>query len=302
MNKKIKTIFIVIALLFVSGMLTGCAKEKEGNEKEVITDTSVEKIVCLAPNLTEIIFALGEGDKIAGVSSNSDYPEEVKDIQQVGSFWQPDIETILALDPDLVLTLEFQQQKATAKKLKNLDMKVESFDIMTLEELYDATLKIGELIGRQKKAEGIVKDIKSKLAEQKRKHKTGDPVKVLWVVQDDPLRVVGRKSFVNKLIRIAGGENAIGATIHQYPPISTEELLAAKPEVVIISSMSEGEIEEERKQAIEEWGKYPEMPAVRDGRIFVVDPDVMFRLGPRVTEGVEQIAEILNKKVTEEKN
>lgn len=112
------------------------------------------------------------------------------------------------------------------------------------------------------------------------------------MVQTEPLRVVGRNTFINELIELAGGENAIGPTIQQYPQIGTEELLTCGAEVIIQSAMGNN-IERQQRIAQTFWGKYPNLPAVKNNRIYVVKPDTILRLGPRLCQGIELIARCL---------
>jgi len=117
-------------------------------------------------------------------------------------------------------------------------------------------------------------------------------VKVLWVVQREPLRVAGRDTFINEMIGLAGGENAIGSTLYKYPPIGAEEVIAAGPEVIIEPTMAK-DATDLREQAMSHWRRFPNVPAVRDERIYVIDGNLVSRLGPRLPAGIEAIARCL---------
>ena len=247
------------------------------------------RIVSLAPNLTEILFELGLDKNIVAVSSDSDYPAGAADKIKVGTFWQPNTEAIIACKPDLVVTLDIEQQKAVADTLNRLGYSVLTLKREKIEELWISIQKIGLATGCRQRSEEIINNIKSKLGELQSKTISTDKVKVLWVIQPEPLRVAGRNTFINELIELAGGENAIGPTIQQYPSISTEELLACGAEVIIQSSMDSDNIEQQQQAAELYWSNYPNLPAVRNTRIYVLNSGATLRLGPRLPQAVEEI-------------
>ena len=254
-----------------------------------------DRIVSLAPNITEILFALGLSDQIVAVSSNSDRPAEALEKRKVGTFWQPNTEVIIASKPDLVITLQFEQQRAVAESLSRLGYKVLSLKIEKIEDLISAIEKIGKATDRKKSAAELVEAISAKLDESRLKFGSADKVKVLLVVQREPLRVVGRNTFINEMIELAGGENAIGPTIQQYPAIGTEELLACGAEVIIQSAMGKDDIEKQQQSAEQFWSKLTNLPAVKNNRIFVIDSDNVLRLGPQLPKAVKLIGRCLHK-------
>jgi iron complex transport system substrate-binding protein len=248
------------------------------------------RIVSLAPNLTEILFALGLDEKIIAVSNGSDYPAQAVNKEKVGTFWQPNTEAVVACKPDLVITLWFEQQKAVADSLNRLGYQVLTLRIERTEDLLTAIEKIGTATGCKQRAYQLVENISNKLNDLRLKFSRANKVKVLWVVQIEPLRVAGRNTFVNELIELVGGENAIGPTIQQYPPISSEEILACGAEVIIQSAMGTSNIAQQQQAAEVFWDRWANLPAVKNNRIYVVDPDTILRLGPRLCQGIELIA------------
>ena len=253
-----------------------------------------QRIVSLAPSLTEILFALGLDDKIAGVTLHSDYPPAAHKKTKVGTFWQPDTEAVIAAKPDLVVTLQIEQQKRAADSLNRLGYRVLALKIEKIEELFAAIQKIGTATGSKQRADELIENIGGQLHYLKSKYSSPSKPKVLWVIQTEPLRVAGRNTFINELIELLGGENAIGSTIQQYPPIGTEELLACNAEVIIQSAMSKIDIDKQQQQAEVFWSKWASMPAVKDNNIYVVNSDTVLRLGPRLPQGVEIVGRCLH--------
>lgn len=302
-----KVLFLIFAIIVGVAGLIGFSRYKnllnslDSTNGDFFTSSKAQpnkpqRIVSLAPNLTEILFALGIGERIVAVSSNSDYPTEAANKKKVGSFWQPNTEAIIVSKPDLVITLRTrtEQQKAVADSLKRLRFKVLTLKIEKIAELLTAIQKIGTATGCEQRSGELVKNISNQLNLLQSKVSSAAKVKVLWVVQVEPLRVAGRNTFINELIELAGGENAIGTTIQQYPSISSEELLACRAETIIQSAMGTSDIPGQQQAAETFWSKFPALPAVKNNRIFVIEPDTTLRLGPRLLQGAETIASCLH--------
>ena len=260
------------------------------------------RIVSLAPNLTEILFALGLDEKIVAVSSDSDYPSDAAGKSKVGTFWQPSTEAIIASRPDLVITLWFEQQQAVADSLKRLGYQVLTLKIKKTEELLTAIREIGCAAGCEQHADELAENISSRLNLLKSKYSSTDKPKVLWVIQIEPLRVAGRNTFINELINLTGVENAIAPTIQQYPSIGTEEILTSGAEVIIQSAMDKNNIEQQQLAAEKFWGKFANLPAVKNNRIYVIEPDTTLRLGPRLPQGAETLARCLHPDIISKNN
>jgi iron complex transport system substrate-binding protein len=254
---------------------------------------AADRIVSMAPNLTEILFALGLEKNIVGVTTYSDYPPAAAQKPKMGTFWQPNIEAVVAAEPHLVITLGFQQQKNLAKRLERIKCNVLTVDIEKVSELFKAIEKIGTATNTKTKADTLVLDINKELNEFSAKIPSGDKVRVLWIIQREPLRVAGTDTFVNEIIALAGGQNAIAPTIHQYPPIGTEELYSCSPDVIIEPAEEQKPLALQQESALKYWSKFKNVPAVRNNRIYVIDPGPVSRLGPRLPNAVRSVAECL---------
>lgn len=252
------------------------------------------RIVSMAPNLTEILFALGLGDRVVGVTQDSDYPAAALDKPRVGTFWQPSIEAVIATRPDLVVTLAFEQHRELSHRLTRRGCPCLTVDIERVEDLFRAITALGETAGVPEQARALSEEIRTYVQRRSQARTAGmTPVKVLWVVQREPLRVAGRDTFVNEMIELAGGENAIGPTLHKYPPVGAEQVIAAGPEVIIEPAMVEGSLGAQQRQALAYWRRCGNVPAAVNGRIYVIDGDAVSRLGPRLPAGIEAIAQCL---------
>ncbi len=261
--------------------------------------SQVNRIVSMAPNLTEILFALGLDEKVVAVSNDSDYPPETADKSKAGTFWQPNIEAVIAAKPDLAITLGFSQQRNLAQRLKRIGYNSLTLNIEKVSELFEAIEKIGAATGKRCEANELVGDIRKKLDGLSALVGTNNRVRLLWVVQREPLRVAGRDTFVNEMIELAGGENAIGPTVHKYPPIGAEQVIACGVDVIIEPAMEQKDLAKQQDKALQHWSKFKNLPAVKNKRIYVIRGDTVSRLGPRLYEGVKTIAKCLRPELFE---
>ena len=242
------TIFVLSASLVLSAL-----EYASGSENR---ESRIERIVSLSPNLTEIVFALGLGDRVIGVSNNCDWPVEAKQKPKMGTFWQPNIEAIIAAKPDLVVCESFLQHKEAAETLKRSGISVLSLRVESIEQLYNAILSIGGAAGCPDKAEPLAAKIKGDFEQIRAKASSAKKVKVLWAVQTEPMRVVGVKTFVNEIIEIAGGQNVIAPTGDQYPSVGTETILTSGAEVIIQSAMGKEAIAKQQEAADKFWNRF----------------------------------------------
>jgi iron complex transport system substrate-binding protein len=298
LKSRVKIVFLVGVIIPVMVLVLTGTHLRRPVQTKMATDNpknEPQRIVSLAPNITEILFELGLGDRVIAVSDDSDYPEQTKELKKIGAFFRPNTEAVIECQPDLVITLWFLEQRSVADSLKRLGYNVLTVELQRLEQLSAAIEEIGKATGTETAAEKLIEKIDAQLGHIEKKYDSPTRPRVLWVVQDEPVRVAGQKTFINELIELAGGQNAIGPTLMQYPQTGSENIFTSKAEVIIHSAMSKNDIIKEQRAAEEFWQKYPLLPAVKNKRIYVVDPDTTLRLGPRLPEGVELIAELLHK-------
>jgi iron complex transport system substrate-binding protein len=293
MKKWLILILILIVWISAGFFLFG----RDGNIVQAAQSPKAERIIITAPNLTEILFALGMGEKIVGVTTDSDWPPAVDDIKKIGSFWQLDIEAIIAAKPDIVITLGFEQQRNIAYRLQRIGYPCVTVNIETLDEYYNAVELIGSAINAQQKAQALINNTQQKINKMQAKLSDSQRPSVLWIMQREPLRVAGADTFINEIINIAGGKNAIGKTFAQYPPISSEEVMTARPDVIIEPSITGLSHEQQLEQAKNYWRRFSNIPAVSEDRIYVINADVVLRLGPRIYEGIELTAHCLHPEI-----
>ena len=284
----------ILILVLVTWWAVGPAVFSQTHVRGPSESYSPQRIIALAPNLTEIVYGLGLGEQVVAVTQFSDFPVAVQSKPKVGSFWQLNMEAIVGRRPDLVLALGFPQQRDLARRLRRMHVPVQSFNIEDFNDLLGAIEGIGQITGRPVQAAAMVESLQKDLAAVREKIRHARRPKVLWSIQREPLRVAGRKTFVNWIIENAGGTNAMGPTLHQYPPVGAEQVLACQPEVIIEQLMVKQDPKEQLEQAKAYWQRYDHLPAVQSQRIGVLDDDLVARMGPRIVMGVRATAEIFH--------
>ena len=268
-----------------------------------IAPQKISGIISTAPNITEILFALGLEEKITGVTSDSIYPPAAAKKPNIGNFWQPDIEAIIAAKPNLVITLGFPlypQQQNLADRLRRIGYRsLTVFNTEQISDLFGAIEKIGLATQTQHQANILTAGIKQEIGRVSLLTAGKEKVRVLYVVQREPLRIAGTDTFINEMITLAGGENAIGPTIQKYPPIGAEQLIACNVDVIIEPTMGQENSDRLQNNAVQYWSRYKNISAVKNQRIYVVDDDTISQLGPRLHKGVETIARCLKPELFE---
>jgi iron complex transport system substrate-binding protein len=290
--KKKLTILAILLTLPVFGCYRSVAPPREvpvrtftdNLGRTVKVPEKVESIVSLAPNLTEIIFAVGAGDLLVGVTTFCDYPAEAKAIRKVGDTQKPNIETIVALKPQIVFVSTASQLEAFAKTLDQQNIAVFVAGPNTLEDIYKSIETIGRIVGNSQKAENLVQDLKDRAAAARGPVVYGSLPKVFVQIDKDSLYTVGRDSYITDIIARAGGVSATADLATAYPKISRETALAMNPSVIIVS---ESEGNHDPNEA------FRNSPAVKNGRVYRINADLLSRPGPRVVDALAQIAEKL---------
>ncbi|MBO3754906.1 MAG: cobalamin-binding protein [Candidatus Brockarchaeota archaeon] len=256
-----------------------------------------ERIVSLAPSATEILFALNLGSRVIGVTRYCDYPPEVVDrvrsgnLTVVGGFVDISVETVIALDPDLVVAT-YSLQAEIINLLEEKGLTVIGLNPKDLQQILNDVRLVGLLCGETGKAEQLVADLQRRIEYvAQRVKEAGSRPRVYYEVWYDPLMSVGPETVQNDLIHTAGGENIFADAQAPYPTISSEAVITRDPEVIIVPTGYMGGVKSEDFEKRPGWSG---IDAVKNSRIFEVDENLIVRPGPRVIEGLERIALILH--------
>lgn len=300
---KIKSIYLVLgvfllASLFFLSIQLGAPKQFADNSHPDCTDRNPvlplgkpQRIVSMSPSHTEILFALGAGDRVVGVTSYSDYPEEAKYKPGIGGYHAPDVEKIVALAPDIVFAMGEIQAKYI-RVLEQSGIPVVSVEPQTLPEILTAIDIISETIGEQERGAVLHTQLVRQLDEVRQLTAQSPPKRVFLEVWDAPLLTVGQKSFLNDIISQAGGINVAADKKMDYVPCDIETLYAYNPGVYVVLSHSRNDIRS--------FITRPELAyieAVKNKQVFQIDDDLLARPGPRSFTGLLKLAEILHPEI-----
>lgn len=285
--------------------LNGCACRSSRNDAKAQTETReltdeagrsvrvparVERVVTLAPNLTEIVYAVGAGPRLVGNTTYCDYPPEAKQVVKVGDTLQPNIEKIIALNPQLVIVSTASQLEAFTKQLSEHDIAVYVTDPHDLEGIFHSIQNVGDLLGERERAEKLVNDLRARVNQIEERVKASKPVKVFYQVSPAPLYTAGHDSWITDLIRRAGGVSVTANVLGAWPRFSDEAALASHPEAIIMAAGDTMSGEGEMAVA----APLKDSPAVKTGRVYRINGDFLSRPGPRLVEGLEAMARALH--------
>jgi len=259
------------------------------NQEDLISsEIKKQKIISLAPSTTEILFSLGLDDEIIGVTTFCNYPSKALLKEKVGTFSQPDIEKILSLKPDIIFATGLEQA-STVIKLKQLRLKVYVSDPSNTQELFTSIKEIGKLTYREEKAMALINQMKTKIEQIRSTVKLipqDKRPKVFVEIWHDPLTTVGKGSFVDELISLAGGMNIAHDVPRAYSHFSPEQAIKCNPDCIILGHRGK----EDAINTIKKRLGWKEIKAVKNNRVYNdINPDFFLRPGPRLVKGLEEI-------------
>ncbi len=261
---------------------------KDGTGHEVRLGTSAQRIVSLAPHLTESLFAIGAGGLVVGTVDYSDYPEEAKRIPRVGGYNRFDLETVIALQPDLVVGWQSGNPTALLERLRALGIPVFVSQPNHLEDVADELERLGTLTGLSPSAEAAARAFRERLGGLRERAAGRPVVRVFYQVWHRPIMTVGGGQMISDVIHLCGGENVFGSLGSLTPTVSEEAVLAADPEAIIASGMGEA-----RPEWLDTWKKWSRLTASARKNLFFIPPELIQRHTPRVLDGAERLCRFL---------
>ena len=297
-GKRLISAFLTVGCLALAVTDFGCrrnaVKTPEPVSMRQVTDdlgrtvtipVEVRRVVSLAPNLTENIFAVGAGDRLVGVTTFCNYPERAKAIAKIGDTMNPNMESIIALKPDMVFVSTASQIEAFTKTLEANGIAVYVTNPDSLDGVMKNLKQLGELFGTQDQAEKLVSDL------QRRTEAASPPPAYLLrhptvfvQISREPLFTVGKSSFLTEIVARAGGHSVTADIDAAYPKISKETALILNPEIIILSDSEDNR---------EPNDVFKNSPAVKNGRAYKINADIISRPGPRLVDALEQISKSL---------
>ncbi len=280
------------------GILTGMPFMTHVSAKAYVDDAGrrmyfakpPSRIVSLAPSITEMLFSMEAGEQLVGVTDFCDYPPEALKKPKVG-YSNPNLESLVALQPDLVIAPNDFLKPDVIVKLEQLKIPVFILADQNVEGIFVHIQTLGRIVGRSSKADTIAMQLRQQVAVIQRRIQGSVPVRMLYVLNSQPLITVGPGSFIDQLIRMAGGTNVAAKSATPYPRLSMEAVLQEDPEVLVFPVGKAEGISESEQQT---WRQWTTMTAVKQSRLHQISADWLNRPGPRIARGLDALAEILH--------
>ncbi|MEC9488102.1 MAG: cobalamin-binding protein [Halanaerobium sp.] len=285
-----KSLLVFLLISFLTSPLSSGAAAGEGFTVtdfagRKVTFTSVpERIISLAPSNTEILFALGAGDKVVGVTTFANYPEEARDKPRVGDV-NPNLEKIAIQRPDVIFTMGGMDE--VVQKLTAIGYKVVVIDPQKIDDIFQAIDLISRVTATRDRAEELIGELRQRIAavEEAVRDVENRP-SVFYEVWDEPLMTAGPGTFIDSLIKMAGGRNVAGSLQQSWSQYSFERLLLDDPDIYLISWEDKGRV-------LERPG-WSNLQAIKEGQVYIIDQDLISRPGPRIVDALEELARIIH--------
>lgn len=259
--------------------------------REMTVPAEPQRVVALAPSVTEIVFSLGEERRLKGVTRYSNYPEAAGQLPKVGSYVHLDPEKIVALQPDLCIAVKDGNPREIALRLESMGIPVYAVDPRDLDTVMATVVEIGRLLNADAKAAALAGSMRSRInAVRIRVGQSQSRPRVFYQIGISPIVSAGTRTFIHELITLSGGLNVTAGPV-AYPRLSREQVLGLSPDVMVITSMARQAVFHQVKQ---EWCKWPDLPAVQKNRIFLVNSDLFDRPTPRLVDGLELLARLIH--------
>jgi iron complex transport system substrate-binding protein len=290
---------VIIAFMFslyVPGVpvLSHAATFRDSMGREIMLKRPPLRIVALAPSLTEILYYLGLGERVVGVTRYSYYPAEAMLKPKVGSYIDLNVEKIISLSPDMVFGTVDGNVPGVVDLLEQAGIRVFIVNPRNVEKVIETIIEIGKVCGISEKADPLSQALRARVELVREFTQFRERPLVFLQINLRPIMTVNKNTFHQDLIDLAGGRNMARDEPITYPRISREEVIKRRPEVIIISSMERGGRFEKARQ---EWLEWTSIPAVKNNRVYLIDSDLIDRPSPRLVDGLEAMARIIHPEV-----
>ena len=285
-----RTALLALTLVLTLRAPTAALTTRDMLGRPVTLAAPATRIVSLVPSVTEILFALGAEDRLVGVTDFCDYPPAARQKPSVGGMVSPNLEVLVSRKPDLVVATTEGTREETVAQLGRLRIPTYLVVAHRVTDVTALVSHLGELTGRRAAADALRTRIEQRVDAVRRAVAPYRRPRVLYVLWPEPLIVPGRDALVTELIRLAGGESISAGDGDSYPRYSLEAAVAKAPEVILLANhgANTGPIDRER------WQRLSELPAIRAGRLHQVEGNLLHRYGPRVVDGLEQLARVIH--------
>jgi len=261
----------------------------DDNNQSVTLQAPAQRIITLAPSMTELVFSLGAGDRIVGVMDFSNYPPAANDLPVVGRFDMLDMEQIVALQPDLIVAWRSGNPRSSLQRLQELGFTVYTAEPESLRSIASHLQRLGVLTGTETRANALAEDFIEQLDATSRRYADDRLIDVFYQVWDRPLVTVGGSELINDMIEVCGGRNVF-RELGTGPKVNLEDVLLKEPEVIIASGSDENS-----PTWLEDWRRWSQLPAVANNHLYTIPPDLVQRHSLRALQGLDLMCQHIDK-------
>jgi iron complex transport system substrate-binding protein len=273
----------MLALAGIPAAAAVTVRDDAGNS--VTLARPAQRVISMAPHITELLFAAGGGSHVVGAMNYSDYPEAAKRLPLVGSDQQIDLERVLSLKPDLLVVWKSGNTARQLEQLKSLGLPVYYSEPQKLDDVASSLTRLGQLMGTEPQAQAAADSYRQKIAALTATYAERAPVTVFYQIWEKPLFTLNRDHIISDALRICGGRNVFGDLKVIAPSVSTEAVLQANPEAIL------GGEQHDREAGINLWKPYSGLLAVQRGNLFMLDSELLTRASPRIADGAAALCE-----------
>ncbi|MGM0495994.1 MAG: ABC transporter substrate-binding protein [Bacillota bacterium] len=303
-SKLLIPLLVITTLILISSI--GLAQDfpltvTDDLDQEIEMNEKPEKIISISPNMTELLFAIGAGENVIGVTTFANYPEEATKVDKIGTITEPNIEKIVSMEPDLVIASSVNKQE-TVERLRELGVEVAGFEASSVNKAIENIKKISTLTGYQENGDEIAAEMYIKIAEIRNlvdeKLENNERLKVFYEIWNDPLYTAGGNNFIDDLIHMAGGFNIGRLADGSWPQYNLEKLLVEDPDVYI-STPHSADMEVSKEQ-IKSRERFQSISAIQNDRVYIIHQDILNRPSPRLVQGLGLLTKAVFPELTEE--
>lgn len=287
-QSRIGKLFVFILLWLLLPPAGAEIRVTDDTGQPIILEKPAQRIISLAPYITELLFAAGAGEAIVGVTAFSDYPEAARSLKQVGGGGGLDLEAIMALQPDLVVAWQSGNPRGQVERLQSLGITVFFSEPRRLQDVPATLRRFGRLAGTESAAAVQVDSFNRRYAELHEEYAQRPQVSVFFQIWDQPLMTLNGEHLFSDVVRLCGGENVFNALSALAPQIDVEAVLLANPDVIVIAA------DDSDSSLLAAWQRWPQLSAVKQGHVYAIPREQLVRHSPRILDGAERLCELLD--------
>jgi len=283
-------LIVLLAAVFCSLSLAAEISVEDDFGNTVVLEQPAQRIISLAPNITEVLFHIGAGEQIVGADEYSNYPEQAKQIMRVNNHAAANYELILSLQPDVVIAWQSGNGDKIINRIRQLGIPIFVIETRSLEDIPNLFARFGALSGHVENAELKAQSFSLRLSLLREQNSAKSEVRTFYQIWDEPLITLNGKHMVSSVIELCGGRNIFADAIPLVPYVNIESIVAADPQVIIA-----GGSKEEKPYWFDSWRKWEQISAVRDRHVYLIPADLMQRHSVRILDGAELMCDFFER-------